>query len=199
MSKINVLFVCLGNICRSPTAEGVFRHLVESEGLADSFFIDSAGTSGWHQGELPDARSMKEALRHGIDLSSQRSRAVVDTDFTRFHYILAMDYANLKELKKRCPEKLQGRLSLFTSFAPQLGIAAKLVPPTGRPEDPNYAGGFLSCFLPGLISAVPSVPCRTTIQRETSMKMIQRGLVVGMRQALFGGCLLAASAGTARV
>ena len=140
MSKINVLFVCLGNICRSPTAEGVFRHLVESEGLADSFFIDSAGTSGWHQGELPDARSMQEALRHGVDLSSQRSRAVEDRDFTRFHYILAMDYANLKELKKRCPQNLQGRLSLFTAYAPQLGIAE--VP------DPYYGGaqGFEQVF-----------------------------------------------------
>ncbi len=140
MSKINVLFVCLGNICRSPTAEGVFRHLVEQEGLADSFFIDSAGTSGWHQGELPDPRSMKEALRHGVDLSSQRSRAVDDRDFNKFHYILAMDYANLKELEKRCPEKLQGRLSLFTSYAPQLGIAE--VP------DPYYDGaqGFAHVF-----------------------------------------------------
>ena len=140
MSKINVLFVCLGNICRSPTAEGVFRALVENEGLADTFHIDSAGTSGWHQGDLPDPRSMKEALRHGVDLSTQRSRAVDDRDFTKFHYILAMDYANLKELKKRCPENLQGRLKLFSSFAPELGIAE--VP------DPYYDGlqGFEHVF-----------------------------------------------------
>jgi protein-tyrosine phosphatase len=140
VSKINVLFVCLGNICRSPTAEGVFRALVESEGLAASFHIDSAGTSGWHKGELPDPRSMKEALRHGVDLSSQRSRAVEDRDFNKFHYIVAMDYANLKELKKRCPENLQDRLKLFTSFAPELGIAE--VP------DPYYDGpqGFTHVF-----------------------------------------------------
>ena len=154
MSKINVLFVCLGNICRSPTAEGVFRHLVEEEGLADSFFIDSAGTSGWHQGELPDPRSMKEALRHGIDLSSQRSRAVVDADFSRFYYILAMDYANLKELKKRCPPNLQGRLSLFTAFAPELGIAEVPDPYNGGPQGFEQVFRIAEVSAKGLLDAI---------------------------------------------
>jgi len=154
VSKINVLFVCLGNICRSPTAEGVFRALVESEGLADSFHIDSAGTSGWHKGELPDPRSMKEALRHGVDLSSQRSRAVDDRDFTRYHYILAMDYANLKELKKRCPENLQGRLKLFTSFAPELGIAEVPDPYYDGPKGFEHVFRIAEASAKGLLQAI---------------------------------------------
>ena len=81
MKRIKVLFVCLGNICRSPTAEGVFRAMVEEKGLADHIEIDSAGTSGWHKGQAPDPRSQEEALRHGVDLSRQKSRAVVPEAF----------------------------------------------------------------------------------------------------------------------
>ena len=154
MSKINVLFVCLGNICRSPTAEGVFRALVESEGLADSFHIDSAGTSGWHQGELPDPRSMKEALRHGVDLSGQRSRAVEDSDFKKFDYILAMDYANLEELKTRCPENLQGRVKLFTSFAPDLGVAEVPDPYHDGPQGFEHVFRIAESSAKGLLQAI---------------------------------------------
>ena len=140
MAKVRVLFVCLGNICRSPTAEGVFKKLVADAGLADAFEIDSAGTSGWHAGEPPDPRSQAEALRHGIDLSGQRSRAVAASDFTRFDYIVAMDGENLRELRKRCPVPLQGRLHQLMSFAPSLGVAD--VP------DPYYGGhsGFADVF-----------------------------------------------------
>ena len=135
-----VLFVCLGNICRSPTAEGVFRDLLVRRGLADKILVDSAGTSGWHVGEAPDARSQQEALRRGVDLSEQRSRAVAPSDFERFDYIVAMDGDNLRELKKRCPKELQSRLYLCTEFAPGLGL--RDVP------DPYYGGadGFARVF-----------------------------------------------------
>ncbi len=132
MSKVKVLFVCLGNICRSPTAEGVFRKLLEDRGLSKDYLVDSAGTSGWHQGEPPDPRSREEALRHGVDISAQRSRPVVSEDFERFDYLVAMDGANLRELRKRCPDKYRDRLHRLTAFAPALGV--KDVP------DPYYGG-----------------------------------------------------------
>ncbi len=98
-SRTSVLFVCLGNICRSPLAEGVFRHLVEQEGLADRFEIDSAGTGAWHVGERADARSTLVAEQHGIELSS-RARQVEPEDFERFDYIIAMDRDNLRTLER---------------------------------------------------------------------------------------------------
>ena len=98
-SRTSVLFVCLGNICRSPLAEGVFRHLVEQEGLADRFEIDSAGTGAWHVGERADARSTLVAEQHGIELDS-RARQVEPEDFERFDYIIAMDRDNLRTLER---------------------------------------------------------------------------------------------------
>ena len=98
-SRTSVLFVCLGNICRSPLAEGVFRHLVEQEGLQDQFEIDSAGTGAWHVGERADARSTLVAEQHGIELDS-RARQVEPEDFERFDYIIAMDRDNLLTLQR---------------------------------------------------------------------------------------------------
>ncbi|KAF0169955.1 MAG: protein-tyrosine phosphatase [Rhodobacteraceae bacterium] len=95
---VSVLFVCLGNICRSPTAEGVFRHLVEHEGLADHFTIDSAGTAAYHVGSPPDSRAQAEAKRRGIDISGLRARQARHLDFTQFDYILAMDQENHRNL-----------------------------------------------------------------------------------------------------
>jgi len=99
--KQPVLFVCLGNICRSPLAEGIFRALVEEAGLAGDFDIDSAGTAGWNTGDPPDPRSIDIAAEHGIDLSSQRARQVASADFTRFRTIVAMDRSNLSALGAR--------------------------------------------------------------------------------------------------
>jgi protein-tyrosine phosphatase len=96
---IRVLFVCLGNICRSPLAEAVFRHLVEERGWADRFDIDSAGTSGWHRGAPPDARSAETARRRGITVAGA-SRKVVASDLRRFHYVIAMDEENLDALRE---------------------------------------------------------------------------------------------------
>lgn len=97
----SVLFVCLGNICRSPLAEGVFRDLVEDAGLVERFLIDSAGTGAWHTGNPPDPRSIEIAATYGIDISRQKARQVCAEDFERFGIILAMDGSNLKTLRAR--------------------------------------------------------------------------------------------------
>ena len=137
---VRVLFVCLGNICRSPTAEGIFRHKVEAAGLTDRIETDSAGTSAWHAGEAPDGRAQEEAERRGVDISKQRSRAVANTDFEHFDYILAMDSENLRELKGRCPKAHQGKLHRCLDYAPQ--GEHRDVP------DPYYGGpqGFARVF-----------------------------------------------------
>ena len=117
---IKILFVCMGNICRSPTAEGVFSLLVKKAKLEDKFFIDSAGTSAFHVGNSPDARSQTVALERDIDLSNLRSRQVTRSDFTKFDYIIAMDNENYHDLRSKCPPERAGKLHLFLKFAPEL-------------------------------------------------------------------------------
>jgi protein-tyrosine phosphatase len=119
---IKVLFVCMGNICRSPTADGVFANLVKKEGLRDQIKIDSAGTHTYHIGEPPDLRSQEAALKRGIDLSELRARKVEKSDFSQFDYILAMDKDNYQGLQKICPREQADRLHLFLDFAPHLGV-----------------------------------------------------------------------------
>lgn len=117
-NKIRVLFVCLGNICRSPMGEGVFRHLVNQEGLNAHFHIDSAGTSGYHIGEKPDRRMRQTAQGHGISLEKQRSRKFVRQDFQDFDYILAMDSSNLRDIRslKNGPEDKGAKVTLMRDF-----------------------------------------------------------------------------------
>ena len=112
-----ILFVCLGNICRSPTAEGIFRKVVTDARMQDRIFIDSAGTGGWHIGKSPDARAVSAAKARGYDLSSLRARQVAATDFEAFDFILAMDHANLSDLQSMKPDHYQGHLGLFLDFA----------------------------------------------------------------------------------
>ena len=132
MKKIRVLFVCLGNICRSPTAEVVFRHQVEQAGLAEQILIDSAGTHDYHIGDAPDARTQRAAKLRGYDMSRLRGRKVEAGDFHRFDYVLAMDEANLDLLKRLRPRDAQSHLGLFLEFAER--HADKEVP------DPYYGG-----------------------------------------------------------
>lgn len=113
---IRVLFVCLGNICRSPTAEAVFRHQLQTERLAHLIECDSAGTSGYHSGEAPDRRAAQAARARGYDMSALRARQVSDDDFERFDLLLAMDYKNLAELRNRADATLQHKLKLFLEF-----------------------------------------------------------------------------------
>lgn len=130
--KTRVLFVCLGNICRSPTAEGVFVSLLSQRGLDHVIETDSCGTAAWHVGKAPDRRATAAARRRGYDLSVLRARQVERADFQRFDYILAMDRANLQELEEMRPDDFPGRLGLFLDFAH--GVPADEVP------DPYYGG-----------------------------------------------------------
>ncbi len=113
----SVLFVCMGNICRSPTAEGVFRHVVKQHNLQDQISIDSAGTHAYHIGESPDSRSQSTALSRGINLSAQRARKAVAEDFERFDYVIAMDRSNYEDLKQLGQGANLSKLHLFMSFA----------------------------------------------------------------------------------
>jgi protein-tyrosine phosphatase len=115
--KVSVLFVCLGNICRSPTAEAVFRHYVESAGLSASILIDSAGTHDYHIGHAPDLRSQHAAEQRGYDMSSLRGRQVESLDFERFDYVLAMDKANLAILQYLAPRGCKKQVQLFLDYA----------------------------------------------------------------------------------
>jgi protein-tyrosine phosphatase len=126
----SILFVCMGNICRSPTAEGVFRHRAQLAGIAAR--IDSAGTHAYHVGEKPDPRSTEFAARRGIDLSTQSARKVAASDFAEFDHILAMDKDNLALLMAACPPQHQHKLGLFMQHATQ--SKSDIVP------DPYYGG-----------------------------------------------------------
>ncbi|MEB5485626.1 low molecular weight protein-tyrosine-phosphatase [Burkholderia pseudomallei] len=117
MKSVAICFVCLGNICRSPTAEGVMRHQVAAAGLDGAIEIDSAGTVDWHVGEAPDARAQQAARARGYDLSALRARQIGDADFERFDLVLAMDGANLAALRKRCPPQYRGKVRLLMEFA----------------------------------------------------------------------------------
>ena len=137
---VRVLFVCLGNICRSPTAEGVFRDLVAREGLSEHIEIDSCGTSDWHIGGQPDDRAHAEAKTRGISLDDLRARQIAPDDFDTFDYVIGMDDHNISELTAQCPKNNVDKVRLFMSFAPALNM--REVP------DPYYGGpdGFKNVF-----------------------------------------------------
>ena len=116
-----VLFVCMGNICRSPTAEGVFRHYLRTQAPDLHVEIDSAGTHDYHVGEPPDPRTVRAAAKRGVDLSSLRARQVQDADFERFDLILAMDHLNHATLLERCASRQHARIRLLLEFAADAG------------------------------------------------------------------------------
>jgi protein-tyrosine phosphatase len=135
-----LLFVCTGNICRSPTAEAVFRHFVTQKGLQDRFFIDSAGTHGYHVGDAPDHRSIMTAMNRGVDMHELKARKVSARDFEKFDYILALDESHHAFLKNLKPKNGGGALMLFLDFHPE--HKGKGVP------DPYYGSGqdFETCY-----------------------------------------------------
>lgn len=129
---MRILFVCMGNICRSPSAEGVFRHVLATQAPELAIEIDSAGTHDYHVGDPPDRRSVAAAKRRGIDLSALRARTVAAEDFAHYDLILAMDDQNVRELRRRAPAHYHERIRLMMDFAPQ--AASRYVP------DPYYGG-----------------------------------------------------------
>lgn len=112
---VSVLFVCTGNICRSPTAEGLFREYVRRAGIESSFRIDSAGTGGWHQGEAPDPRSVMTAMKRGVDISGLRARQLLAKDYTDFDFMVAMDRTHLAHMERQCPAGANTSMSLLLS------------------------------------------------------------------------------------
>ncbi len=134
MSQIKVLFVCMGNICRSPTAEGVFSKLLATEGISSHFMVDSAGTHAYHVGEAPDARAQQASLSRGIDISGQRARRVLNSDFEQFDYILVMDHENHAQLMSVCPDHQCHKINYLLDFSENWQI--KEVP------DPYYGGSL---------------------------------------------------------
>lgn len=138
-SQNSVLFVCLGNICRSPLAEGVFRQALEARGIGDCFTVDSAGTGAWHAGSAPDPRSIAIATQHRIDISRQKARKVSRSDFERFDLILGMDISNCEQPLAIAPDSARDRVHLFMAYA---GLGNLEVP------DPYYGGadGFLAVY-----------------------------------------------------
>jgi protein-tyrosine phosphatase len=135
MAATRVLFVCTGNICRSPTAEGVFRTFVERAGLSDRIAVDSAGTHGYHVGEPPDARAIAHARRRGYDLSALRARRVKPEDFERFDLILACDRGHHEILRRQADKAQHGRIAMFLDYAPGLGFDEIPDPYYGDPQD----------------------------------------------------------------
>lgn len=139
MSEVSVLFVCLGNICRSPTAHAMFETQVQQQHLAARINVDSAGTGDWHIGRAPDKRAQATASNRGLDMSHLRARQVSAQDFEHFDYVLAMDYQNLRDLEQMRPPAYDGYLGLFLPFG---GGVLEEVP------DPYFGGeqGFEDVF-----------------------------------------------------
>lgn len=129
---VKVLFVCLGNICRSPTAQGALEKILQEQDLADYVRVDSAGTHAYHVGEPPDPRAQSSARSRGMNLARQQARRVAAQDFLEYDYILAMDYSNFENLKAMCPPEQHDKIRLFMEYAPHLGYEE--VP------DPYYGG-----------------------------------------------------------
>jgi protein-tyrosine phosphatase len=161
---IRVLMVCTGNICRSPTAEGVLRHLVQQAGLDGRIEVDSAGTTGYHLGAPPDRRAQDHALRRGIDLSDQRAREVEVADFAAYDWILAMDRSHLKRLRQLCPPAQAGRVRLLLDFADPAKVDEHEVPDPYYGSDEGFERALdlvqLGCegLLAALVQGLPRKP-----------------------------------------
>lgn len=153
-----VLFVCMGNICRSPAAEAVVRSLARRAGLGDVLEVDSAGTHAYHEGEPPDPRVRKAAAKRSYELGARRARRLVEADFLRFDRILAMDRQNLAFMRRVCPSELHGKLGLFLEFAEAASEDEIPDPYYGGPEGFERVLDLCEVAGRGLIDAVAALP-----------------------------------------
>ena len=151
---MNILFVCLGNICRSPTAEAVLRTIAARELPQMPLTIDSAGTAGYHVGEPPDRRTREAAARRGYDLSALRARVIEPGDFERFELILAMDRENLLTLERRAPVHARERLRLFLEYAPDSGVLEVPDPYYGGPNGFEHVLDLVEAAARGLCASL---------------------------------------------
>jgi protein-tyrosine phosphatase len=153
---IGILFVCTANICRSPTAEGVFRTMVKSAGLESAFTIASAGTSNVHVGSPPSPPAVEAAARRGYDLSGLQARAVTKEDIAKADYVLAMDRSHLADLRWMAPRDKADCLQLFTKFGPMPTITDVRDPYGGTPQDYERALDLIEAGCKGLLKALTS-------------------------------------------
>ena len=156
MVKHRLLFVCLGNICRSPLAEGAFRSVAAEEGVLDHFEIDSAGLGDWHVGQAPDDRAQKAAGRRGIDISGQSARQVAREDFTHFDLLLAMDGSNYEDLTELAPKGERHKIRRFLDFAPHAGTKDVPDPFFGEAEGFDHALDLIEEAARGLLTELLS-------------------------------------------
>jgi len=154
MKRISVLFVCTGNICRSPTAEGIFAQLVRERGHSERIHVDSAGITDEHEGQAPDPRTQRTALKHGLDLSHLRARPVRKEDYTRFHYFIAMDHGHMRVLRMGRPPGEWPRLHVFTEFAPHRKEREVEDPYYGGPKDFEHVFDLCRDAAEGLLAAI---------------------------------------------
>ena len=162
MAKHRLLFVCLGNICRSPMAEGVFRRVAQEEGVLDRFEIDSAGLGNWHVGQAPDSRAQAAARTRGVDISDQSARQVTSEDFARFDLLLAMDGSNYDDLVELAPKSARHRIRRFLDFAPHVGAEDVPDPFFGGTEGFNHALDLIEAASRGLLADLLSDKARRT-------------------------------------
>lgn len=154
--RIRVLFVCMGNICRSPTAHGVFRSLVIEQGLSDVIEIESAGTHAYHVGESPDRRAQATATNRGIDLSDLRARKVKTSDFDYYDYVIAMDQENYINLSQKSPDHALKKIYMFMDFAPQMTTREVPDPYYGGPEGFERVFDLVGAASEGLLADIRS-------------------------------------------
>lgn len=154
MAKHRILFVCLGNICRSPMAEGVFRRMAQEEGVLDLFEIDSAGLGHWHIGQAPDARAQSASLKRGIDISGRSARQVKYGDFTRFDLLLAMDGDNFQELNQLAPGDARHKVRRLLDFARESQTKNVPDPFFGGPEGFDHALDLIEQAARGLLTSL---------------------------------------------
>jgi protein-tyrosine phosphatase len=150
----SVLFVCLGNICRSPIAEGVFRHVAQKAGVLDTLQIDSAGLGSWHLGLPPDQRAQDALSSRGISIADLRARRIAPEDFERFDLILAMDKSNLRGLLKLAPKERQGKIRLFMDCAPNFGVHEIPDPFFGDKDGFDYVVQLVDAASRGLLRSL---------------------------------------------
>ncbi len=156
---MKVLFVCTGNICRSPTAEGVFRHLVEAAGLGGTIEADSCGLIDYHVGEAPDRRARRVARRRGVDLSGLRARKLERHDLEAFDLLLAMDDGHFETLSRLCPPANRDRVRLFLDFAPGLGRRSVPDPYYGDAGDHESVYQLIEAGAEALLAAIRRGRC----------------------------------------
>jgi protein-tyrosine phosphatase len=166
-AAVRVLFLCLGNICRSPLAEGAFRALLAERGLASHWAVDSAGTGAWHAGEPPDPRSVAVARRHGVDISTQRARQLTSDDFMAFDWIVAMDRTNLTTAQSRRPANARAQVTAFMPHVPDATDRDVPDPYYGGPEGFDHVWQLLVAGMPNLLDAMQQKEHGLTIPQET--------------------------------